>query len=345
MFQFENEQYLWGLLFIPVLFLLYWVNRQWRKKAVERFGDSGLVSRLIPDFSERKQAVKTFLYLFTLVFIIIALANPQLGSKLEKVQRKGIDVMVAIDVSKSMMAEDVQPTRLDRAKQLLSRLIDGMSNDRIGIIVFAGHAYLQMPLTVDYAAAKLFLQTINTDIVPTQGTAIGEAIELSRESFEEESEKNRALIIISDGENHEEGAIAKAEEAANEGIKVFALGVGSAEGSSIPVYMQGRKVGYKQDRNGQLVVSKLNEEVLKEIADKTGGKYFLIKGARNEIASVIDELSNIEKRDFEDYVFTDYADQFQYFIGFAVLLMILGFFTSERKSGWFSRWSLFGNTK
>ncbi len=341
MFQFENEQYLWGLLLIPILFLLYWMNRQWRRKAIERFGDAGLVSRLIPDFSERKQAVKTFLYMFALVFIIIALANPQLGSKLEKVQRKGIDVMVAIDVSKSMMAEDVQPTRLDRAKQLLSRLIDGMSNDRIGIIVFAGHAYLQMPLTVDYAAAKLFLQTINTDIVPTQGTAIGEAIELSRESFEEESEKNRALIIISDGENHEEGAIAKAEEAANEGIKVFALGVGSTEGSSIPVYMQGRKVGYKQDRNGQLVVSKLNEEVLKEIADKTGGKYFLIKGARNEIASVIDELNNIEKRDFEDYVFTDYADQFQYFIGFAVLLMILGFFTSERKSGWFSRWSLF----
>ncbi|MGB0930721.1 MAG: VWA domain-containing protein [Chitinophagales bacterium] len=287
MFQFENEQYLWGLLLIPILFLLYWINRRWRKKAIERFGDTDLVSRLIPDFSERKQAVKTFLYLFTLVFIVIALANPQLGSTLEKVQRKGIDVMVAIDVSKSMMAEDVQPTRLDRAKQLLSRLIDGMSNDRIGIIVFAGHAYLQMPLTVDYAAAKLFLQTINTDIVPTQGTAIGEAIELSRESFEEESEKNRALIIISDGENHEEGAIAKAEEAANEGIKVFALGVGSTEGSSIPVYMQGRKVGYKQDRNGQLVVSKLNEEVLKEIADKTDGKYFLIKGARNEIASVV----------------------------------------------------------
>ncbi|MEZ4886168.1 MAG: VWA domain-containing protein [Chitinophagales bacterium] len=341
MFQFENEQYLWGLVLVPMLYFLFWMNRRWRQKAIERFGEQDLVSRLVPDFSERKQGVKIFLYLLTIVFIVIALANPQLGSQLEKVQRKGIDVMVAIDVSKSMMAEDVQPTRLDRAKQLLSRLIDGMSNDRIGIIVFAGHAYLQMPLTVDYAAAKLFLQTINTDIVPTQGTAIGEAIELSRESFEEESEKNRALIIISDGENHEEGAIEKAEEAANEGIKVFALGVGSVEGSSIPVYMQGRKVGYKQDRSGQLVVSKLNEEVLKEIAQKTGGKYFLIKGARNEIAVVIDELNNIEKRDFEDYVFTDYADQFQYFIGFAVLLMILGFFTSERKSGWFSRWKLF----
>ncbi len=341
MFQFENEQYLWALLLVPLLFLLYWFNRKWRQKAVERFGDHHLVSRLMPDFSERKQLIKSLLYLLTLVFIIVGLANPQIGSQLEKVQRKGIDVMVAIDVSKSMMAEDVQPTRLDRAKQLLSRLIDGMSNDRIGIIVFAGHAYLQMPLTVDYAAAKLFLQTINTDIVPTQGTAIGEAIELSRESFEEESEKNRALIIISDGENHEDGAIEKAEEAAGEGIKVFALGVGSTEGSSIPVYMKGRKVGYKQDRSGQLVVSKLNEEVLKEIADKTGGKYFLIKGARNEIATVIDELDNIEKRDFEDYVFTDYADQFQYFIGFAILLMTLGFFTSERKSGWFSRWKLF----
>jgi len=331
MFQFENEQYLWGLMLIPILYVLYWVNKKWRQKAIERFGEHDLVSRLMPDFSERKQAFKTYLYLFALAFIVIALANPQLGSKLEKVQRRGIDVMVAIDVSKSMMAEDVQPTRLDRAKQLLSRLIDGMSNDRIGIIVFAGHAYLQMPLTVDYSAAKLFLQTINTDIVPTQGTAIGDAIELSRESFEEDSEKNRALIIISDGENHEDGAIEKAEEASNEGIKIFALGVGSTEGSSIPVYMQGRKVGYKQDKSGQLVVSKLNEEVLKEIASQTGGKYFLIKGARNEIAAVIDELGNIEKRDFEDFVFTDYADQFQYFIAFAVLLLIVSFFTSDRK--------------
>lgn len=342
MFKFENETYLYALLLIPVFLLLFRLSVVWRRKAMARFGEHRLVSRLMPDFSERKLRNKFILYLFAFAFIVVGLANPQVGTKLEKVKRKGIDVMIAMDVSKSMMAEDIQPNRLERARQLVSRLIGSMKDDRVGIIVFAGHAYLQMPLTVDYAAAKLFLQTINTDIVPTQGTAIGEAIDLAIGSFDEEQKKHKALIVISDGENHEEGAVEMAERAASENLLVYTLGIGSEAGGSIPVMVNGRKVGYKRDKNGNMVVSKLDPATLKEVAQISGGEYVHIQGARNEVSEVIDILSNIEKRDFEDRVFTDYADQFQYFIGIALLLILIEFFTSERKSGWFRKWSFFG---
>ena len=322
MFKFENELYLYGLLIIPVLILLYRLTARWRKQALEHFGNWDLVSRLMPDYSARKIRTKFILSMLALSFLFIGLANPLVGTKLEKVKRKGIDLVVAIDVSKSMLAEDLQPSRLERAKQLLSNLISTMKDDRIGLIVFAGNAYLQMPLTSDYTAAKLFLQTINTDIVPTQGTAIGEAINLAGEAYDEEQKKHKALLIISDGENHEEGAIEAAEEAVKEGLIIYTLGIGTEEGGQIPVFNQyGRKAGYKQDRNGNVVVSKLDATTLQEVADIGNGHFFHIRGAKGELKEVLDVLNKIEKRDFEDRVFTDYADQFQYFIGLALLFV------------------------
>ena len=341
MFQFENESYLVGLLLIPILFLLFQAAMRWQRKAIERFGERSLVERLMPDFSQRRSRLKFYLYLAAFTFLVVGLANPQVGTKLEKVQRTGIDIMVAIDVSKSMMAEDLQPNRLERAKQILSKLIDNMSDDRIGIIVFAGNAYLQMPLTSDYTAAKLFLKTISTDIVPTQGTAIGDAIELAIESFDDEEKKHKGLILISDGENHEDGALEMAERAAAENIKMFSLGIGSLEGASIPEYVNGRKAGYKRNRQGETVVSKLNQDMLKELASTANGSYIHIRGAKREIEQLLEELDSIEKRDFEDSVFTEYADQFQYFLGIALLLLLIEFFMSDRKTAWISQWKPF----
>ncbi len=341
MFQFENPEVLYALLLIPLFILLFLMSSRWRKKAVERFGDHELVSRLIPDFSMRRHATKFLLYILAFAFTVIGLANPQIGSKTEKITRRGIDVIIALDISKSMLAEDLQPNRLERAKQLVSNMISTMNDDRVGVIVFAGHAYLQMPLTYDYGAAKQFLSVISPDMVPTQGTALSDAIELARSSFEQEQKKHKAIILISDGEDHEKGALAQAEAAVSEGAVIYTLGVGSAEGAPIPIYQNGRKAGHKQSSSGELVVTKLNEKMMVDLARAGRGEYFSIRGAPTETATVIDALNKIEKRDYEDRSFTDYEDQFQYFIGIALLLVLIEMLISERSTGWFKNWSLF----
>jgi len=344
MFRFENEIYLWGLLLIPLLILLYFVAMRWRKKALKEFGEWNLVQQLVPDFSNNKQRLKFILYLSALGFTIVGLANPQIGSKLEKVKRQGVDVMIAIDVSKSMLAEDLKPNRLEVAKRIVSKLIDRLGSDRIGLIVFAGNAYLQMPLTIDYAAAKLFLNTVNPSIVPTQGTSVRQAITLAQESFDPEQKKHKALILITDGENHETGAIGTAEEAAEQGVIIHTLGIGSEEGAPIPEFYKGQRTGYKKDKSGVVVNSKLEESMLVEIAELSQGQYFRVKGAPGEIVRIVSELDNMEKKDFEDRVFTDYEDQFQYFIFIAIVLLLIEFFISERSQGWYKNWKLFGSS-
>ena len=345
MFRFENENYLWLLLLLPILALLYWLAMRWRKQALEKFGELGLVKRLMPDLSYNKQRVKFLLYLGALGFIIIALANPQVGSKLEKVKRQGVDVMIAMDVSKSMLAEDLSPNRMEVSKRIVSKLIEKLGNDRVGLIVFAGNAYLQMPLTIDYSAAKLFLKTINTDIVPAQGTALGQAIELAKLNFDQESNKFKAMVLITDGENHESGAVDMAEEAAEEGVIIHTLGIGSEAGAPIPDIYRGQKQGYKKDKQNNIVNSKLNDQILKEISEASNGRYFRVNGSKGEIPKIIGELQDMEKKDFEDRVFTDYEDQFQYFIAIALLLLLIEFFISERSRGWYKRFKLFDDKK
>lgn len=345
MLKFENEILLYLLLIVPILMVfLYWSHYR-RKRMVEQSGERSLLYQLMPDFSIFRLKIKNLLYLAALSFLIIGLANPQQGSKMETVKSEGVDVMIALDVSKSMLAEDIKPNRLERAKQLINSVIENMSNDRVGLIIFAGNAYLQMPLTADYSAAKLFLQSANPDIVPTQGTAIGASIELAMESFDQETNQYKALIMITDGENHEDDAVAIAERAAAEGVVIHTIGVGSEDGAPVPIFQNGRRNGYMMDKNGEVVMTKLNTTMLENLASAASGSYFTIRGARNEIDNILRSISEMEKKEFEERMFTDYEDQFQYFIGFALLLLLLEYFISERKAGWFRNWKLFGDKK
>lgn len=331
MFRIENEYYLYGLLLLPLLAVLFFLASKWRKQAAARMADWPLFQRLMPNYSSRRLLWKFLLYLGALASILIGLANPQLGTKLEKVKRQGVDVIIAVDLSKSMMADDIQPNRLERAKTLVSRLLESLRNDRVALIVFAGNAYLQMPFTVDYSAAKLFLKTMDPSIIPTQGTSIGGAIDLANETFDQETKKFKSLILITDGENHEEGAIDLAEDAAEQGVIIHTLGIGSESGARIPNYIKGRRAGFKKDRNDEIVVSKLEEGMLQEIAELSGGNYYRIKGARNEVDRIVEDINSMDKKDFEDRVFTSYDDKFQYFLAFALLLLLVEFLLPERK--------------
>lgn len=334
MFELESAVWLWGLLWIPVLLMAYWLFLQWRKGAIARFGEWNLVEQLMDGFSAKRQHIKFVLWVLSIAFIILGLTNPQMGTRLQKVKRQGVDVVIALDVSKSMLAQDITPNRLERSKQFISKLLSRMADDRIALIIFAGNAYMQMPLTIDYSAAKLFLNTISTEIVPTQGTAIGEAIDLATQAFDSKEEKFKTLIIITDGENHESGAIESAEEAEELGVLTYTVGVGDKDGAPIPVFRGNTKqiADYVRDKSGKTVTSKLNVEMLKDVAKAGNGQFFQLTNGTKEIDNILDELSGMEKKEFEDRVFTDYEDQFQWLLGPGLLLLIFNIFYSERKS-------------
>jgi Ca-activated chloride channel family protein len=343
--KFENITYLYALLGLLPLIGIFIFYHFWRKRNYLKLGELQLITQLAPEHSKRKHIIKFVLFVLAFIFLIIGIANPQVGTKFEKVKRSGVDIMIALDVSKSMLAEDIKPNRLDRSKQFISRLIDKLQNDRVGLIVFAGNAYLQMPITIDYSAAKLFLNNINTEMVPTQGTAIGEAIELSMQSFSKEDKKHKVMIIITDGEDHEGDDMIAAETASSEGVVVHTIGVGSPKGAPIPQYRNGVQADFKRDENGNIVLSKLNETELQQIAVKGDGKYFRLASGTQEIDAVISEISSMEKKNFEERVFTDYEDQFQYFLAVALLLITLEFFISDKKSMWLRRLGIFKNNK
>jgi len=337
MFRFEHQYYLYLLIALPLWMLIY-VYSAWRKKrAIKKLGDENLVKQLMPDFKLIKQSLKFFLLWLDAFCIIIAMANPQMGSKIEKVKRKGIDVFIALDVSKSMMAEDVKPNRLTRAKQAVSHLIDELNNDRVGLICFAGRSYLQMPLTVDYSAAKLFLQNANCNMVPTQGTAIGAAIDQAVESFQTKEKKHKAIIIISDGENHEDDAIESAKAAVNEGAVVYTVGVGSIEGAPIPVYQNGIQTDFKKDEKGNVVLSKMNPDAMKEIADAGKGSFYVLSNSQDELKNLVEKIGTMEQKTMAEHLFTDYEDYFQYFLLSAFILLLLEIFVSEKPTQWLLR--------
>ncbi|MCB0803402.1 MAG: VWA domain-containing protein [Flavobacteriales bacterium] len=332
MFRFEHTGVLWGLVLIPIMMLLFFFVKKWRAKARQRFADPELLNHIMPRYSNLKFRLKFIFFLIGYTLLVIGIANPQLGTKLEEVKREGIDLIVAIDVSNSMKAEDLSPNRLERAKRAMLQLVGDLKSDRLGIIVFAGQAYTQLPITTDYAAAKLFLGTIDTDMIPTQGTAIGAAIDLAIESFDYEQGGNKALIIVTDGENHEDDAIASAEEALKKGIKVFTIGMGTPNGAPIPVFKRGKQIGYRQDNSGNTIVSSLNEQMLGEIAASGDGMYIRATNANAGFDRILDELSGLEKSEYESQVYTDYEDRFQFFIGASLLFLILSIILSERKS-------------
>lgn len=326
MFRFEHIQYLWLLTALVPVLLLFLLFQRWRSKSLQKFGKSTLMVQLIPDFSNGKHITKFILLSLAYAFIVLGFANPQIGTKQEKVKRQGIDVMIAVDVSNSMLSEDVKPNRLLRAKNFVSNFIDELHNDRLGMIVFAGRGYLQMPLTVDYSAARMYLKTINTNLVPTQGTNLAEAIELARKSFVEGENKHKALIIITDGEDNEGGTDDAIAEAVKSGMKIFTIGVGTDNGGPIPAGND-----FKRDEDGKIVLSKMNPTMLRDIAAKGNGKYFQLGSGKDEIHSILKELGHLGTKDFDEMVFTDFDDQFQWCLAIAAVLLLLEWWLIERR--------------
>ena len=315
--------------------------RSWKRRTLLKLGDFLIVNNLIPGFSAIRNLVKFSLFILAVSLIIVGMANPQIGSKLEEIKRKGVDLVIALDVSNSMMVQDLKPNRLTRAKMAISRLIDRLENDRLGIIVFAGKAFTQLPITHDHAAAKMFLQSISTNSVNVQGTAIGAAINQSISSFEEGNIKNKAIIIISDGENHEDDPMNATEIAVKNNIVVHTIGMGSPEGAPIPVFDGTKMLGYKKDRDGNTVISKLDEQMLRRIASVGNGSY--TRATSNDVGldKIFDGIKNMEKKEYDSKVFSNYESRFQYFIALAVLILIIEFFILDKKSKWLNKIKLF----
>lgn len=304
----------------------------WVKRDRSKLSESTLFDQLAPGFSWARKYLKFTLLLLSLAFLFVAWANPQWGNKKEKVKAKSSDIFIALDISQSMMAEDISPNRLERAKRLAINVVKSLRGNRIGLILFAGNAYLQMPLSSDFTAAQIFIQSANTNQAGTQGTAITEAIDLAQRAFEEGTQYQRALVVITDGENHDDEAIAKAKEARENGLIVFTIGVGTEEGGYVPYEERGREQ-YKKDKDGVAIKSKLNLNLLRDLSDAGGGKYFLIQQGEKIITDLQSEIERIEKQEVEQRSFTEYASYFQYFLAFGLLLMLVEYLINNNSSG------------
>lgn len=341
MFRFGNSEYLYALIIIPVLIILFVVIRIRRQKALSKFAKKEILQELMPNVSYSRPVIKFVIWLFAISAVILALARPQFGSKLKTEKREGVELIIALDVSNSMMAEDIQPNRLERAKRAISRLVDNLKDDKIGLIVFAGDAYTQLPITTDYSSAKLFLNSVNTTIVPRQGTAIGAAINLAVNSFSPQFEGSKAVIIITDGENHEDDAIGAASAASEQSIIVHTVGMGLPQGAPIPEFSNGQK-DYRRDNQGQVIVTKLDEAMLQRVAAAGKGIYVRANNAQVGLNTLFDEIEKMEGAEVESHIFSEYEDQFQWFIGFALLMTLLNFLILERKNKYLKNIKLFG---
>ena len=341
MYQLEEEIWFWVLGIIPIIVLFFLVLQFWKCKAQSKFADKHLLNRLSPNRSLFKSVLKIIVLSLAFACLAIALVNPKIGTKLETVKREGVDIVFAVDVSKSMLAEDIAPNRLEKSKQLVTQIINNLASDRIGIIAYAGKAFPQLPITTDYASAKMFLNNMNTDMLSSQGTAINEAIKLAKTYFDDEEQTNRVLIIISDGEDHSEEAAAVAEEAHEEGIRIFTIGVGDVKGGPIPEKRNGIVVNYKKDNQGETVITRLNEDVLQNIAKEANGAYINGKNTSDVVENIREILNGMDKTEFEAKQFADFKDQFQWFLGFGIFFLLLDVFLLERKTGWLQKLNLF----
>ncbi len=334
MIRLAHAEYLYALFLLIPLAAVYLHASARRKKMMDRFGSPELMRSLVREQGKFKRPLKFLLLAAAAAFVVLGLANPQIGTRLEEVKREGVDVMVALDVSGSMTAEDIKPNRLDHARQNISRMLNRLDNDRVGLIVFAGQSYLQVPLTTDYSAVRLVLNAIGPDAVPVPGTAIGSAIRLARESFLSGETKHKVILLVTDGENHEDDALTEAAAAREEGVVIHTIGMGSVEGSPIPVYSGHTLTGFKKAGDGSVVISKLDGDMLGEIAEAGGGVYVRATNRQSEFDEIFSRIASMEKKEFGAKMFTDYEDRFQYFIAMALLLLLLEFFLSERGTGW-----------
>ena len=344
MFKFENTLFFYAFAIIPICIAIYiwYVYRS--KKNLKKLGELGLINQLAPDVSKAKKTTKFILFLIGISFLILGICNLQTGSKMKDVKREGADIMVCLDVSNSMLAQDLTPNRLERSKIAIENMVNKLQGDRLGIIVFAGEAYVQLPITTDYSTAKLFLDGINTKIVPTQGTNIADAINKAVESFGKDEGKNKAIVVITDGENNEEAtesAVSAAEEASKKNIVIHTIGVGSAEGVPIPNMVDGYAVGYKKDNAGNTIVTKLDAKILQEIAEATKGVYVKASSADIGLDAILTKIGELDKKQMESKMYSDYEDQFQIFLMAALLLLVIETFISERVSRLWKKLNLF----
>lgn len=342
MIQLDEKIYFYLLSIIPFMVIVYILIQVWKKKTQKKFATSDLLKRLAPDKSSFKAALKLIFIMLGISFLVLGLVNPKIGTKLETVKREGVDIVFAIDVSKSMLAEDIAPNRIEKGKRLVSEIINQLASDRIGIIAYAGQAYPQLPITTDYGAAKMFLQGMNTDMLSSQGTAINEAIELAATYFDDEQQTNRVLFIISDGEDHSEGSTLDAVElAVEEGIRIFTIGVGNEKGSPIPIKRNGIVESLKKDAQGEVVITKLNEEILQDIASEGNGEYINGSNTEEAVEFIKLQLDQMDKTEFEAKQFAEYKDQFQWFLGIGLLFLFLDVFLLDRKTQWLKKLNLF----
>ncbi len=341
MFRLDEKIWFWTLLILPVILILFLALQLWRRSVQKKFANTELLKKLSPNQSIFKSTLKMLLLVAAFACFSIALVNPKIGTKVETVRSQGVDIVFALDVSKSMLAEDIAPNRLDKSKQLVTQIINSLASDRVGIIAYAGKAFPQLPITTDYASAKMFLQNMNTDMLSSQGTAIDEAIKLAKTYYDDEEQINRILIIISDGEDHEGNALDIAEEAKDMGIKILTIGVGDTKGGPIPIKRNGVVLNYKKDTNGETVITRLDETTLKEIAEETNGIYINGNNTADVVSSIKSVLDNMDKTEFESKQIADFKDQFQWFLGLGLFFLVLDICFLERKTGWLKKLNLF----
>lgn len=341
MFQLEEKIWFWLFLVLPLMLVIFIWLQLWKKRAQRRFANAALLNKLSEDQSLFKSILKFTTLCLSMSCFILALVNPKVGTKLEKIKREGVDVVFAVDVSKSMLAEDVAPNRIEKSKQLVTQIINNLASDRIGIIAYAAKAFPQLPITTDYASAKMFLRSMDTDMLSSQGTAIDDAIRLALTYYNDDEQTNRVLIILSDGEDHNDSSADIASIASEEGIKIFTIGVGTEKGGPIPLKRNGIVLSYKKDQDNQTVITKLNKETLKTIANEGNGSFISGNITKEVVEQVSDILSQMDKKEFEAKEVAEYKDQFQWFLALGLLFLLLDLLFLERKTAWLKRLNLF----
>ena len=339
MFRFANPDILYLLLILPLLIALFIYSNYRRRQRIQKYGDPSMLEELMPNVSKHRSDLKFWLTFSAIALVIFMLARPQFGSKMETVKRSGVEAVIALDISNSMMAEDVTPSRLEKSKKLISRLVDTFNNDKVGMIVFAGEAFTQLPITSDYISAKMFLESINPSLIATQGTDIGAAIRLAMKSFTPNEGVGRAIVVITDGENHEGGALEAAKEAAEKNMQVFILGIGSPEGSPIPVERGSNN--FRKDKDGNVIVTRLNEQMCQEIAKAGNGLYIRVDNSNSAEKILNNEIAKLSKSDVESQVFTEYDEQFQALAWLVLILLVIEMLILERKNPLFKNVRLF----
>ncbi|WP_205860211.1 VWA domain-containing protein [Polaribacter sp. 20A6] len=345
MYKIEEPVYFSLLIIIPAMIVVFLLVLWWKKRTQKKFADLNLLQSLAPNSSTFKSVLKLVFLLLGITFLVIALVNPKMGTKLQTVKREGVDIVFALDVSKSMLAEDIAPNRLEKAKQIISKTIDKLGSDRVGIIIYAGNAYPLLPITTDHAAANMFLQNANPDMVSSQGTDINGALELAKTYYNNDEQTNRFLIIISDGEDHQEETKQVAQTLTEEGVKIYTIGVGTENGGPIPMRVNGSMIGYKKDNKGETVITKRMPDVLQGIADAANGSYIDGNITEKPVTVIADIIANAEKSEFETKQFSDYKDQFQWFVAIGLLFLLIDILLFDKKTKWLRKVDLFDEEK